>query len=61
MTREEAIEYLEILHHSPDICYACDECGGFGDDCKLQDVIDLLNRPLGERLVEVLREVHDGK
>jgi len=58
MTREEAIAYLEELGHSVDICYACDRCGGLSDeDCKLRAVIDYLNRPLGERLIEVLREV----
>lgn len=58
MTREEAIDYLEGLSESPDMCYACDQCGGFRDeDCKLRKVIAWINRPLGERLIDVLREV----
>jgi len=60
MTREELIDYLERLLQSSDICYACDECGGLSDeDCKLRAVINYLNRPLGERLIEVLREVRE--
>ena len=60
MTREEAIDYLEELLHSTDICFACDRCGGLKDeDCKLRAVIDYLSRPLGERLIEVLREVRE--
>lgn len=58
MTREEAIAYLEDLSKSPDMCYACDRCGGLRDeDCMLRKVIVWINRPLGERLIDVLREV----
>ena len=57
MTREELIDYLEELLHSTGICYVCDRCGGLNDeDCKLRAVIDYLSRPLGERLIEMLRE-----
>ena len=61
MTREEAIAYLEKLRSSVDICYACDQCGGFGDDCQLKDVIAYLKRPRNERLKEVLMEVRGEK
>ena len=62
MTREEAIAYLEDLSESTDICYACDQCGGFRDeDCKLRKVIAWINRPLRDRLVDVLREVRGEK
>lgn len=61
MTREEAIDYLEGLSEKPDICYTCGECGGLSDDCKLMKVIAWINRPLGERLIEVLREVRGEK
>ena len=58
MTREEAIAYLKELHRSPDICYACVECGGgIRDECKLEQVIEYLDRDGMERLKEVLREV----
>ena len=57
MTREEAIAYLEELKHSVDICYACPEGCMSWDDCNLEAVINYLSRPLGERLIEVLREV----
>lgn len=58
MTREEAVEYLKQLHSSVDICYACGECGcGLRDECKLEQVIEYLDRDGMERLKEVLREV----
>ena len=57
MTREEAVEYLRDLYHTPDICYACGQCGGLSDDCKLEQVIEYLDRDGMDRLKEVLREV----
>lgn len=57
MTREEAIAYLEKLSYSVDVCYACQEGCLIDDECKLKAVIAYLQRPLGERLIEVLREV----
>ncbi len=57
MTREEAIAYLEKLKDNEDVCYACQEGCISWDDCKLKAVITYLQRPLGERLIEVLREV----
>lgn len=57
MTREEAIAYLEKLMGSVDICYACSEgCMSF-DECKLKAVIEWMKRPLGDRIIDVLREV----
>ena len=59
MTREEAIAYLEELGHSVDICYTCPEGCPPRHDCTLWAVINYLKRPLGERLIEVLREVRE--
>lgn len=57
MTREEAIAYLEELKGSTDICYACDKGCMSWDECDLKAVIEWLKRPLGDRLIEILREV----
>ena len=53
MTREEAIEVLmEVIRQMN-----CDEWKDEHLDAKVIEVIEYLKRDLGERLIEVLREV----
>ena len=52
MTREDAIEILIRVANNTEDDW---------DQAKLYDVVEYLKRPLGDRLIDVLREVRGEK